>query len=110
MKIPILKYEDVAEGTSKGFEVECGGQQLSGFVVLKDGQFFAYENKCPHTGAPLDWIEDQFLDADGAYIQCAVHDARFEIDSGRCVLGPCMGDCLKALSIDASKNGIFLME
>lgn len=67
------------------------------FVVHKDGNFFAYYNKCPHTGATLEWQEDQFLDLDKALIQCATHDALFMIDSGECVAGPCVGDSLQSL-------------
>ena len=69
------------------------------FVVHKDGNFFAYYNKCPHTGATLEWQEDQFLDLDKALIQCATHDALFMIDSGECVAGPCVGDSLQALPV-----------
>lgn len=69
------------------------------FVVHKDGNFFAYYNKCPHTGATLEWQEDQFLDLDKALIQCATHDALFMIDSGECVAGPCVGDSLQPLPV-----------
>lgn len=55
----------------------------------RDGELFAYRNSCPHTGSPLDWVEHQFLDLDGALIQCATHDARFLIDTRECVFGPC---------------------
>ena len=45
-------------------------------------------NRCPYTEL-ADWTPDQFLNADGGYIICAVHGALFEIHSGRCIHGPC---------------------
>ena len=78
------------------------------FVVHKDGAFFAYYNKCPHTGATLEWQEDKFLDMDNALIQCATHDALFMIDSGECIAGPCAGDSLKALPLEIKADQIHL--
>ncbi|MBL7004838.1 MAG: Rieske 2Fe-2S domain-containing protein [Gammaproteobacteria bacterium] len=100
------EFEDLS---SRGFTYEKGGESISGFVVHQYGQYFAYVNQCPHTGAPLDWVEHQFLDSDKEYIQCAVHDARFVIDSGECVLGPCSGQSLKQLPI-VEKDGDLLLE
>jgi len=93
---------------SYGFSVELAGEQVEGFVVRNDGQYFAYRNSCPHTGSPLDWVEHQFLDAEGALIQCAVHDARFLIESGECVFGPCPGESLEALAIRVQDDSIYL--
>ncbi len=69
------------------------------FVVKKDNALHAYVNQCPHVGAPLEWIPDQFLDADAQFIQCAVHGAAFVIDDGACAGGPCNGVGLTALPL-----------
>ncbi len=94
---------------SYGFSHEIGERRVDGFVVRRDGEVFAYRNSCPHTGSPLDWVEHQFLDLDGALIQCAVHDARFLIDTGECVLGPCPGQSLEALPIRVENDQIYLL-
>lgn len=78
------------------------------FVVHKDGNFFAYYNKCPHTGATLEWQEDQFLDLDKALIQCATHDALFMIESGECVAGPCVGNSLQPLPVIIKDDDLHL--
>ena len=78
------------------------------FIVHKDGNFFAYHNKCPHTGATLEWQEDKFLDMDNALIQCATHDALFVIGSGECIAGPCVGDTLEALPLIIKSEQIHL--
>ena len=93
---------------SFGFSVEVGAEHVDGFVVQRDGECFAYRNSCPHTGSPLDWGEHQFLDLDGQLIQCSTHDARFLIDSGECIFGPCVGASLEALPIRVTDGKVYL--
>ena len=104
----ICHLDDLSDPGSRGFSITIDDQTIDGFVVQRDGQLFAYRNNCPHTGAPLDWVEHQFLDLDLAFIQCSVHDARFDIESGECVVGPCQGDHLKQLSVISRDNAVFL--
>ncbi len=104
----ICKLEELDDPGSRGFSIEIDNDLIEGFVVLTDGQLYAYRNQCPHTGAPLDWVEHQFLDMDKQLIQCAVHDARFELDSGLCVAGPCTGEALTALKVEHDGNVVFL--
>ena len=105
----ICALDRLADPGSYGFSVECGGERVDGFVVRRDGECYAYRNSCPHTGAPLDWVEHQFLDLDGQLIQCAVHDARFLIDTGECILGPCPGAHLEPLPIRVEEGNIYLL-
>lgn len=65
------------------------------FAVRRDGRVHGYVNRCPHVGTPLDWIEHEFLDRNGRHIVCATHGARFRIEDGVCVAGPCQGDELE---------------
>lgn len=89
----VCSADDLEEGGAKG--IATGDDAL---VALKrDGQIFVYRNSCPHLGVELNWLEDQFLDADGAFIQCATHGALFAVDSGECVWGPCKGKYLEAI-------------
>lgn len=104
----ICHSEVLSDPGSYGFEVEHLAEVVEGFLVKNDGQYFAYRNTCPHTGAPLDWVEHQFLDVEGALIQCAVHDARFMIDTGECVMGPCPGESLEKLEIEIEGDQIYL--
>lgn len=103
--ITLCHVDDIEEGTSKGFEV--AGKFL--FAVKKDGEMFLYYNYCPHLGTPLEWLDDQFLDSDGALIQCSTHGALFLIDSGKCILGPCKGKSLKAIPFLLG-NGFMMVE
>lgn len=79
------------------------------FAVRKGEKLFFYRNNCPHLGIELEWVENQFLDADESLIQCATHGALFVIDSGECIYGPCMGQKLEALP-HAIEDGQVLVE
>jgi len=104
----LCKTSDIEDPGSKGFELKIKRKTQSIFVVHKDGEFFAYYNDCPHTGATLEWQEDQFLDLDKALIQCATHDALFMINSGECIAGPCVGDTLKSLPLSIIDDTLHL--
>jgi NADPH:quinone reductase-like Zn-dependent oxidoreductase/nitrite reductase/ring-hydroxylating ferredoxin subunit len=106
----LCALDEIGDPGSRGFSYELGGETLQGFVVQRDGQLFAYRNSCPHTGAPLDWVDHRFLDRDEALIQCAVHDALFEIDSGLCVAGPCPGASLRVIDVEVLNGRLYLKE
>lgn len=99
MNFPLCQTHNISDPGSKSFEFKHGRRNISIFVVHKNGDFHAYINSCPHTGVSLDWQEDQFLDMDNMYIQCSTHDALFEIDSGACIAGPCVGDALQPVKL-----------
>lgn len=63
-----------------------GGFQV---ILLRAGdRVFAYHNECPHQGRNLDYVPGKFMVREGA-IMCAAHGARFAVDSGNCLSGPC---------------------
>ncbi len=76
------------------------------FVVRQGSEVVAYVNECPHWDhARMAWRKDQYLNGEGSHIMCAAHGALFEISTGICVLGPCVGKRLKLieLRIDAGR-------
>lgn len=96
--------QQLTEGQSRGFLLD--GINL--LAVRRDGQVYAYRNRCPHRGVPLEWQADQFLDHSQSMIQCATHGALFLIESGECVAGPCAGQSLQALACHEDAEGIWL--
>jgi nitrite reductase/ring-hydroxylating ferredoxin subunit len=104
----LCKTTDIEDPGSKSFELKIKRKTQSIFLIHKNGSFFAYYNKCPHTGASLEWQENQFLDLDKELIQCATHDALFTIDSGKCIAGPCTGDSLQTLPITIQADEIHI--
>lgn len=79
-------------------------------LVRRDGQVYGYLNSCPHTDSPMDWSPGQFLAGDGQHIQCALHGALFEIETGRCVAGPCRGDRLTSVVVYVDGGVVYLGE
>lgn len=93
---------------SRAIAFECQGRLMEGFVVRDENHLHAYINRCPHTGAPLNWTEHQFLTLDGAWIQCGMHGALFEIGSGKCVVGPCVGAHLQPIPLLEKGGELFV--
>lgn len=94
----------IAEGEVRGFPPMPGG--LTGLVALRRaGRLHVYVNACPHLGLPLEMVPDQFLDADGRYLVCSAHGARFRLEDGRCVSGPCSGEALESVPCEVDPVG-----
>jgi nitrite reductase/ring-hydroxylating ferredoxin subunit len=103
----LCRLDDLPDGTARGFGPPAGG--FTGlFAVRRGDEVRVYVNSCPHIGVPLDWAPDRFLTNDGSRIICATHGAEFEIGTGLCVRGPCLGDRLDAVMIDI-KDGVILV-
>ena len=95
---------ELTEGQSRGFELA----ELKLLVVRREGQVYAYQNRCPHRGIPLEWQPDQFLDHSNSLIQCATHGALFLIEDGECVSGPCAGQTLTAIPCREDAQGLWI--
>lgn len=67
------------------------------FILRWGKHVRAYENRCPHQSTRLDWESGEFLDSEGTRIQCGKHGALFDLGSGECVEGPCLGARLIAI-------------
>lgn len=108
-RIYLCQLQDIADPGSKGFALNSTGA-VNIFIVRKGNLLRAYKNHCPHTGAPLEWKPDQFLDFENRFIQCALHGALFEIDSGLCVRGPCAGGLLQPEILEQDGESVYLVE
>ena len=96
----LCALDEIPNPGSRGFDIDIGADQpLRLFVVRRDTVLVAYKNSCPHTGAPLEWLPNQFFDADYSFIQCAIHGALFRPEDGHCLRGPCVGERLESLPL-----------
>ncbi len=92
----LCRLEDIPDGGARGFPAAPGG--FTGlFAVKKDGRIRVYVNSCPHIGLPLEPLPHRFLDTRRQNIVCSAHGARFRIEDGLCVSGPCLGEALEAV-------------
>lgn len=106
--IVICSLEELQDPGCRGMTVTYGGQQQDIFIVRQGDAVYGYLNSCPHTGGPLDWVPDQFLNLDGDHIQCATHAALFRFSDGECIAGPCKGDHLVAVPVSIEDGEVVL--
>ena len=102
----LCRFNEIGEGTSK--EVPLSDQRTTLCLVRQNATVYAYVNSCPHTGAPLNWEGNQFLNLEGDMIQCAVHGALFRIHDGLCIWGPCLHQRLTAIPTVIRDDNILL--
>lgn len=100
----LCHLDDLPDGGSRGFDPLATGRDTL-FVVRRGPQLHAYVNACPHHGTPMAWRKDAYLDGTGEHIVCAAHGAQFEIHSGLCTLGPCLGDRLTPVALSVGADG-----
>ncbi len=89
------------------YEIESRDPAKPGaFIVHHPQGISAFLNRCPHTGAPLNWQPDQFLDFEQKHILCSLHGALFRSQDGFCIAGPCQGQSLEPVPIRIEQNQI----
>jgi nitrite reductase/ring-hydroxylating ferredoxin subunit len=78
-------------------------------LVVRDaaGTVHAYLNLCRHLPIPLD-ASGQFL-VDGL-LQCGTHGARYQLEDGLCVSGPCRGASLQTLELAIEDGRLFVLD
>jgi nitrite reductase/ring-hydroxylating ferredoxin subunit len=103
--VELCKLDDLAEGEARGFAV--AGLKRKIVVVRKNGGVFGYLDSCPHYegGTPMAWKTNAYLDDEGQHIACHSHGALFDIETGACVLGPCLGQSLKRVPVEILASG-----
>jgi nitrite reductase/ring-hydroxylating ferredoxin subunit len=106
--LPLCRLDELDVPGSRGLTVTCGDRPHDIFLVRTEAGVFGYLNSCPHTGAPLDWMPDRFLNTDLTHIQCAMHAALFNVQDGFCIAGPCHGDALTAVPLSVEAGVVYL--
>jgi len=96
----LCRLDEIADPGGKGLtQPGPDGKPREVVVVRRGREIWGYVNACPHVGTPLDFLPDRFLTADATQLLCATHGARFTLETGLCVAGPCMGRSLAPLSV-----------
>jgi nitrite reductase/ring-hydroxylating ferredoxin subunit len=90
---------EVPEGHARGVSIGAGPGAREVVYVRRHGVLYAYENRCPHQGTPLETFPDKFLNSDGSMLICSTHGARFRVEDGLCVSGPCKGERLLRVNL-----------
>ncbi len=96
----------IADGGARNYVLQLRAGRFHGFVVRRGGAVHGYVDRCPHMGVPLAQTLDDYLTPDGTLIACSWHSALFEIDTGLCVGGPCVGARLTPWPVTVHEDGI----
>lgn len=94
------RLSEIEDPGCREFTIGHGDWPFRGFVVRRGDRVFAYENVCAHAGHPLNLHPDRFLTEDSGFVICASHGAIYEIDSGACIAGPCVGKSLRPVEVE----------
>jgi nitrite reductase/ring-hydroxylating ferredoxin subunit len=102
--VVLCRFDALPAHGARGFDPHDTGAD-SMFVVRRGAELRAYLNRCPHQSeTPLPWRKDAYLDAAGEAIVCSAHGARFDIATGVCTLGPCLGKSLRRVPVHVSPD------
>jgi len=105
-ELVLCHISEIDPKKGKGF-IQNG---LALFAIKTQNNIQLYQNRCPHVGLPLNWLPDQFLDADAELIQCKSHGALFRLDDGLCVAGPCVGQSLQQVESHINTDGFLCVK
>jgi len=100
----LARTRDIPDRTARGFDPRGDGEDVL-FVVRRGNALYAYRDRCPHQGARMTWRRHAYLNRAGDRIVCYAHGAEFDIASGRCLLGPCLGQSLEAVDLHVTEQG-----
>ncbi len=105
---PVAKASELSPGQSRKFFLLVDGQEEECFVVNFREGLYAYVNRCQHVPISLDWVENQFFTADGLFLQCATHGAKYLPDTGECIAGPPCGKFLRRLEVRVCDDTVYV--
>ena len=106
--IRLIYTRSLPSFSAKEFTLESKPRPVDIFVININNNYFAYVNRCPHTGVTLNWQPDQFFDIENHFIQCSTHGAIFRFNDGYCVRGPCVGAKLTNLPLKIEDDEIYV--
>jgi nitrite reductase/ring-hydroxylating ferredoxin subunit len=101
----LCRLDDLPDGASRGFDPGRTGQDTV-LLVRRGATIHGWRDACPHHGGtPMAWRKDEYLNAARDRIVCAAHGAQFDIETGVCTLGPCLGQRLEPVELTVTAVG-----
>ena len=96
----IARIDEIPQWGLK-FSYTVADQPQEGILLrLANGEVRAFKNECKHLPMRLDEREPHtYWDAAGEQLHCSSHGARFRVEDGLCISGPCAGDHLTRLPV-----------
>jgi nitrite reductase/ring-hydroxylating ferredoxin subunit len=108
--VRLCRIEELPDGDARGFDPSRLGRDTM-LVVRQGSRLYAWRDSCPHIdGVPMPWRKDAYLNAAHDRIVCSAHGALFDIVTGRCTLGPCLGQFLQPVRVMVDEGGTVYTE
>jgi nitrite reductase/ring-hydroxylating ferredoxin subunit len=107
--VRLCALADLPDGGARGFDPLGRGHDTV-FAVRRGRTVRVWADRCPHHGTPLPWRKDAYLNAARDRIVCNAHGALFELDTGLCVQGPCVGESLRPLPCTLTDDGELMLD
>jgi nitrite reductase/ring-hydroxylating ferredoxin subunit len=108
--IRLCRLDEIPDGDSRGFDPLGQGQDTL-LVVRRGDSLYAWRDACPHlNGVPMAWRKDAYLNSVRDKIVCSGHGALFDITTGRCTLGPCLGESLEPMTVMVDCEGFVCLK
>jgi len=107
MIVELTKLNQVEENTWYEYSLQSSNGLESIMLIKQNGSFRGFKNYCPHQGRRLDYAAGQFLLTGEGNIVCPAHGAEFDAKSGLCTNGPCLGQSLQSVPIEANEESVF---
>jgi len=105
----LCQLTDIVDGDALAFDHDNSKPGTPGLFVVREGEkAYCYVDDCPHLHITLDFVPGRFMNKRAGVIQCANHGARFQIENGKCIWGPCKGDALTPLPIQIADGAVIL--
>lgn len=107
----IASVDEVPEDGTLLFTVRCveDGEVDEALLVRLDDGVACWLNRCQHfRHVRLDSGSGATMRGDE--IVCTNHGAMFEVGSGRCTFGPCVGATLDAISVSVTDGEVYLSD
>ena len=104
----LAALDDVPDGGAIVRDFSSGEARFSLLLARRGDVAFAYENRCPHAGYPLERLDGSVLVQERLYIVCVAHGASFVLDTGACAGGPCNRDPLTQIPIETRDGSVFM--
>jgi nitrite reductase/ring-hydroxylating ferredoxin subunit len=106
--VVVAKKKLSSDPSTTDFSVKIKGKIIKGFVVRRGSGFYAYQNLCRHLPVTLDLNDNSFFNHDKTMLQCQMHGALYEMESGLCVGGPCEGARLRSLPLQETDSQLII--
>lgn len=104
----LCRLDEIPDGDGKELIFGKTTQAFRMFVVRRGSSAWGYINTCPHVSLTLNLFPNRFTQPGGDWIICANHGALFELETGRCVSGPCFGDSLSQVPVVVRDDHVFI--